>query len=50
MATTIGIDIEKEIRRHSYSNLTKGLIIDSCGTTAIEEVCDIVQNNLEKVF
>lgn len=22
----------------------------SCGTTAIEEVCDIVQNNLEKVF
>lgn len=50
MAATIGIDIEKEIRRHSYSNLTKGLIIDSCGTTAIEEVCDIVQNNLEKVF
>ncbi|NMS91907.1 Vitamin B12 dependent methionine synthase, activation domain protein [Clostridioides difficile] len=50
MAATLGLEIEKEIRRHSYSDLTKGLIIDSCGTTAIEEVCDIVQDNVEKVF
>ncbi|MCC0629681.1 MULTISPECIES: vitamin B12 dependent-methionine synthase activation domain-containing protein [unclassified Clostridioides] len=50
MAATIGIDIEKEIKRYSYSDLTKGLIIDSCGTTAIEEVCDIVQDNVEKIF
>ncbi|MCC0633133.1 vitamin B12 dependent-methionine synthase activation domain-containing protein [Clostridioides sp. ZZV15-6388] len=50
MAATLGIEVEKEIKRYSYSDLTKGLIIDSCGTTAIEEVCDIVQNNIEKVF
>lgn len=50
MAATLGLEIEKEIKRHSYSDLTKGLIIDSCGTTAIEEVCDIVQDNVEKVF
>lgn len=50
MAATLGLEIEKEIKRHSYSDLTKGLIIDSCGTTAIEEVCDIIQDNVEKVF
>lgn len=50
MAATLGLEIEKEIKRYSYSDLTKGLIIDSCGTTAIEEVCDIIQDNVEKVF
>ena len=46
MATTLGIEIEKEIRKNSYSQLTKSIIIDACATTAIEEFCDIVQENL----
>lgn len=46
MATTLGIEIEKEIRKNSYSQLTKSIIIDACATTAIEEFCDIIQENL----
>ena len=47
MAATLGIDIEKDIKKYSCTELTKGIIIDSCATTAIEEVCDIVQNEIE---
>ncbi|MGL5313001.1 MAG: vitamin B12 dependent-methionine synthase activation domain-containing protein [Peptostreptococcaceae bacterium] len=48
MATTLGIEIEKEIRKNSYSELTKSIVIDACATTAIEEICDIVQDNLKE--
>lgn len=48
MACTLGIEIEKEIKKYSYMDLTKGIIIDSCATTAIEEVCDLVQKQIEE--
>lgn len=48
MATTLGLDIEREIKRCSYSDLSNGIIIDSCATTAIEEVCDLVENRLRE--
>ena len=44
------IDIEKEIKINSYSNLTKSIIIDACATTAIEEFCDILQSNIELIL
>ena len=47
MAATIGLDIEKDIRKYSFTELTKGIIIDSCATTAIEEVCDMVQEEIQ---
>ena len=47
MATTLGIEIEKEIRKNSYSQLTKSIILDACATAAIEELCDIVQENFK---
>ena len=47
MAATIGLDIEKDIRKYSLTELTKGIIIDSCATTAIEEVCDMVQEEVQ---
>ena len=50
LATTIGIDIEKEIKINSYSNLTKSIIIDACATTAIEEFCDKLQSNIELIL
>lgn len=49
LATTIGIDIEKEIKINSYSNLTKSIIIDACATTAIEEFCDKLQRDRKSV-
>lgn len=48
MATTLGIEIEKEIRKNSYSELTKSIVIDACATAAIEEICDIVQDNIKE--
>lgn len=48
MSATLGVEIEKEIRKLTYTELTKGVIVDACATTAIEEVCDIVQNNIEQ--
>lgn len=48
MSVTLGLEIEKEIRKLTYTDLTKGIIVDACATTAIEEVCDILQVNIEK--
>jgi len=48
MSATLGLEIEREIRKLTYTDLTKGIIIDACATTAIEEVCDIVQDNIAK--
>lgn len=48
ISVTLGLEIEREIRKLTYTNLTKGVIVDACATTAIEEVCDIIQNNIEK--
>ena len=50
LAATIGINIEKEIKLNSYSNLTKSIIIDACATTAIEEFCDKLQSNIELIL
>ncbi|WP_296645649.1 vitamin B12 dependent-methionine synthase activation domain-containing protein [Romboutsia sp. 13368] len=47
LAATLGVDIEKQIKINSYSNLTKSIIIDACATSAIEEFCDILQNNIK---
>lgn len=48
MSVTLGLEIEREIRKLTYTDLTKGIIIDACATTAIEEACDIVQDNIAK--
>lgn len=48
MSATLGFNIEKNIRRYSYKNLTKGVIIDACATTSIEEICDLVQESILK--
>ena len=48
MSTTLGLEIEREIRKLTYTDLTKGIIVDACATAAIEEVCDIVQDNIAK--
>lgn len=48
ISATLGLEIERELRKLTYTNLTKGVILDACATTAIEEVCDIVQDNISR--
>lgn len=47
IATTLGVEIDKQIKINSYSNLTKSIILDACATTAIEELCDLLESDIE---
>lgn len=48
MAATLGVNIEREIKKYSYVDLTKGIVIDSCATTAIEGVCNLIENTYRR--
>lgn len=48
MAATIGNYIEKKIRLYERIDLTRGMILDSVSTTAVEELCDKVCVLIEK--
>jgi len=43
MAATLGIAVDNRIAYYSRFNITKGLIMDACATTAIENLCDELQ-------
>ena len=48
MAVTLGNEIERQTRFYEKTNLTKALILDACATTAVEEVCDIIENSVKE--
>ena len=48
MAVTLGNEVERKTRLYEKTNLTKALILDACATTAVEEVCDIVENSVKE--
>lgn len=47
MAVTVGSKIETKIKFYEKTNLTKALILDSCATTAVEEVCDEIEEYIK---
>lgn len=48
MAVTLGNEVERKTRLYEKIDLTKALILDACATTAVEEVCDIVENSVKE--
>ncbi|MFT5872167.1 MAG: hypothetical protein ACI8WT_001097 [Clostridium sp.] len=46
MAATLGIEVDSRIAYHSRFNITKGVIMDACATTAIENLCDKLQTEI----
>lgn len=48
MAVTLGSFIDTRIRYYEKSDMTKALILDSCATAAVEEVCDKVCEMIKK--
>jgi cobalamin-dependent methionine synthase I len=46
MAATLGRETDQKIAYYSRFELTKALIMDACATTAIEALCDDVQNEV----
>lgn len=48
MAVTLGSAVDSRIRYYEKVDMVKALILDSCATTAVEEVCDNVCEAIEK--
>lgn len=48
LAVTLGQDFEKLVRLYEKKQLSKSIVIDSCGTTAIEEACDLLEKSIEE--
>lgn len=49
MAVTLGSAIEKKIAYYEKIDLTKAVILDSCATTAVEEFCDLIEEDIKKI-
>lgn len=47
MAVTLGNEIDTRIRYYERIDMTKALILDACATTAIEEICDNICEEIE---
>ncbi|MGE4214097.1 MAG: vitamin B12 dependent methionine synthase, activation domain protein [Anaerotignaceae bacterium] len=46
MAATLGIEFETMLRKAQIKDMAQAVILDSCGSSAIENIC----NNLEKMI
>ncbi|NFL95877.1 methionine synthase [Clostridium botulinum] len=48
MAATLGNKVDRKILYYEKVNMTKAVILDACATTAIEEYCDLIENEVKK--
>jgi cobalamin-dependent methionine synthase I len=48
LAATLGLEIDKRLAYYSRLNLTKGIVLDASATTAIEALCDEVQEEMRE--
>lgn len=48
LGVTLGRAIEKKISYYEKINLTKAVILDSCATAAVEELCDEIEIEIKK--
>lgn len=48
MAATLGNQVDRKIAYYEKINMTKAVILDACATTAIEEYCDFIENEIKK--
>ena len=49
MAVTLGVEVDRKIMGYSKVDLMKGLIMDACATTAIETICDRIENEISEI-
>ena len=50
MAATIGAEVDLLLRRKTAQNISDALIVDAWATTAVEEVCDRWQQELQEKY
>jgi len=46
MAATLGPKLEKELMKYEVTDMASAVIMDACASTAIENVCDNLENDL----
>lgn len=47
-AATLGVGVDNLIRRWSYTDLTRSVVLDACATEAIEAFCDEAEADLRR--
>ncbi len=50
MAATIGIEIEKFIRKTQVTDMAKAVVLDSCATAAVESLCDELEGEIASKY
>lgn len=50
MAVTLGMQVDKLIRRTQVTDMTKAVAMDACASSLIEDICDKINEQLEKEF
>lgn len=50
MAVTIGVGVDNAIRKEELKNVANALIMDSCGSTLVEAVCDSIEASFRKQY
>lgn len=48
MAASLGLEVDRKIAYYSKIDITKSLILDACASTAIEALCDEVEEKVRK--
>lgn len=48
LAATLGMPLEAAIRRAEVADMTRALILDCCGSSAIEAVCDLAEQRIQQ--
>lgn len=48
MVATLGHDLDRKISLYEKTNMTKAIIMDACGTAAIEKLCDNIESYIKK--
>ena len=49
MAATLGVEVDRKIMTYSKIDLMKSLILDACATTAIEIICDKIEDEIREI-
>lgn len=50
MAATLGVEVDKLIRKAQISSVSDALILDACATTYIEAFCDEIESEIKEKF
>ncbi|QCX32433.1 hypothetical protein FDN13_01250 [Caloramator sp. E03] len=49
LAATLGSNIDNKIKYYEKTDFTRSIILDACATTAIEELCDMVEEEIKAI-